>query len=155
MSRPFRIAFIGLLACLLGGVSSMSADGVGSQAASTAPQSRTTIVGTVVNASLTPLAGAIVTLEQGTSVVAKATTDSKGAFRFTGISAGEYTVQAALAGFPTSTRTLKVPAGAASLTLPIVLSKPGDALQESTKTLDSVNRQAQQGQAIAPPPPPA
>jgi len=138
----------------------MSADAVSAQAAATAPQSRTTIVGTVVNASLTPLAGAIVTLEQGTRVVAKATTDAKGAFRFTGIGAGDYTVQTALAGFPTSTRTLKVPAGAASLTLPIVLSKPGDALQESTKTVvDGVNRQMQQGQAVAlpspPPPPPA
>ena len=157
MSRPVRIVFIGLLACLLGGVSSMSAVGVSPQAASNAPQSRTTISGTVVNASLTPLAGAIVTLEQGTRVVAKATTDAKGAFRFTGISAGEYTVQTALAGFPTSTRTLKVPAGKASLTLPIVLSKPGEALQESTKVaVDGVNRQMQQGQAVAlPPPPPA
>src|SRR4051812_35883422 len=105
MSRWSRIVFIGLFACLFGGLSSMSADAVGSQAASTAPQSRTTIVGTVVNASLTPVAGAIVTLEQGARVVAKATTDAKGAFRFTGISAGEYTVQTSLVGFPTSTRT--------------------------------------------------
>src|SRR6185436_5413960 len=153
MSRPFRTVLIGLFACLLGGVSSMSAVGVSPRAASTAPQSSTTIVGTVVNASLTPLAGAIVTLEQGTRVVAKATTDAKGAFRFSGINAGEYTVQTALAGFPTSTRTLKVPAGAASLTLPIVLSKPGDALQESTKVLDMANRQMGQ-QALAPAPPP-
>jgi hypothetical protein len=105
MSRPSRIVFIGLFACLFAGVASMSADAVGSQTATTPPQSRTTIIGTVVNASLTPLAGAIVTLEQGTRVVAKATTDAKGAFRFTGISAGDYTVQTALTGFPTSTRT--------------------------------------------------
>jgi Ca-activated chloride channel family protein len=153
MSRPVCIAFIGLLACSLGGVPSMSADAV-SQAASPAPQSRTTIVGTVVNASLTPLVGAIVTLEQGTRVVAKATTDAKGAFRFTGISAGEYTVQTAHSGFPTTTRTLRVSAGSTSLTLPIVLSKPGEALQESSKVQDGVNRQsAQQGQLNAPPPP--
>jgi Ca-activated chloride channel family protein len=146
MSRPFRTFFIGVLACLCGGIPSMSADAVSRQAASTATQSRTTIVGTVVNASLTPLVGAVVTLEQGTRVVAKATTDAKGAFRFTGINAGEYTVHTTHAGFPTATRTLKVPAGAASLTLPIVLSKPGDALQESSKVQDGV--------ATALPPPP-
>ena len=155
MSRPYRVVFIGLFACLVGGVPSMSADAP-SQATSTAPQSRATIVGTVVNASLTPLVGAIVTLEQGTRVVAKATTDAKGAFRFSAIGAGEYTVRTQHAGFPTSTRTLKVPAGAASLTLPIVLSKPEDVLQESSKVQDAASRQrAKQGQAGVPPPPPA
>ena len=104
MSRPYRIVFLGLLACLVGGVSSMSAD-ARRPGRIHRPQSRTTIVGTVVNASLTPLAGAIVTLEQGTRVVAKATTDAKGAFRFSGIGAGEYTVRTQHAGFPTSTRT--------------------------------------------------
>ena len=159
MSRPFKTAFIGLLAYFLAGVSSMSA------------QSQATIVGTVVDVSLTPLVGAIVTLEQGARtggaqgsspiVVAKATTDVKGAFRFTGISAGEYTVQTALSGFPTATRLLKVPAGASSLTLPIVLSKPGDVLKESSTVQDAASRpMTQQGQAAGappaamPPPPP-
>ena len=63
MSGLFRTIFVGLLACLLTSVASTSAD-----------QSRTTITGTVVNESLTPLVGAVVTLEQGTRVVAKATT---------------------------------------------------------------------------------
>ena len=162
MSRPFRSVFVGLLACSLAGISSMPADAVSPQEASTPlqsqSQSRVTITGTVVDASLTPLAGAIVTLEQSTRVVAKTTTDAKGTFRFTGISAGEYTVQTALAGFPTATRTLRVPAGAGSLTLPIVLSKPGDELQGSSKVIDGTNRQmGQQGAAVVPPaamPPP-
>ncbi len=140
MSRPFRIAFVGLLACLLADVSSMSA------------QSQVTIAGTVVDASLTPLAGAIVTLEQGSRVVAKATTDAKGAFRFTGIRAGEYKVTTSLTGFPVSTRTLKVPSGAGSLTLPIVLSKPGDTLQESNKVQEANRQVGQQGQAGGAPP---
>ena len=120
MSPRFRIIFVAIVACLGCVAASMSAS---PQAQTTAAQARVTIIGSVVNASLTPLAGATVTLEQGTRVVAKATTDAKGAFRFTGIAPGEYTVRTEHAGFPTATRTLRVPAGATSLTLPIVLAR--------------------------------
>ena len=148
MSPRFRITFVALVACLGCVAASIHAQ-------NTVAQARVTIVGSVVNAALTPLAGATVTLEQNGRAVAKATTDAKGAFRLTGIAPGDYQVRTELAGFPATTRSLRVPAGPKSMTLPIVLSRREDAIQES-KVTDQANRQpaGQLGQAMATPPPP-
>jgi len=94
-------------------------------------QSGAIISGTVVDASLTPLAGASVLIERNGRVVAKTTTDDKGAFRFTGIASGDYRVRAERSGFPAFTRDLRVPAGATTLNLPIVLARPEDALPDA------------------------
>src|SRR6185503_11701280 len=97
-----------------------------------------------------------VTLEQNGRQVAKAVTDAKGAFRFTGIAAGAYEVRTVLAGYPVTSRTLRVPAGASTVTLPVVLAKPSEALAESKTDTMTLQRQAGQaaGLPVASPPPP-
>jgi Ca-activated chloride channel family protein len=86
-----------------------------------------TVVGSVVDARLSPLAKAIVTLESGGREVASASTDADGKFVLNGVAAGDYQVRVQLAGWPTFTRDLHVAADAKSLTLPIVLGAPLDA----------------------------
>src|SRR5471032_1376277 len=93
-----------------------------------AAQSRVTIVGSVVDASLSPLSGVAIALERGGRVEAKTTTDDRGAFRFADVAAGDYRVRAEHAGFPPLLRDLHVPTGVTNLRLPIVLARAEDAL---------------------------
>jgi Ca-activated chloride channel family protein len=122
-------------------------------------QARVTVVGSVVNATLTPLAGVVVTLEQNGRVTAKTTTDAKGTFRIADVAAGDYIVKAELKGFPVLTRELKIPAGMASITLPIVLARPEDTLENKMVAVDrmpqgqAASRGAGAAAAGAPPPP--
>src|SRR5688572_9864647 len=59
-----------------------------------AQDARVTIVGSVVDAALSPLAGVLVTLERGQRVHGQTLTDSEGKFRFSGIAPGGYRVRA-------------------------------------------------------------
>lgn len=121
-------------------------------------QGKATVTGSVVDGSLNPLAGVTVIVERAGQVVVKAVTGADGKFRFADLAPGDYQVRAERAGLPAFTRALRVPAGATSLQLPIVLARPEE---KAADTLQRIDRQGQQGQqgnvavAQAAPPPPA
>ena len=121
----------------------------------TVMQNNATVHGSVVDGSLTPLAGVTVTMQQAGKTIATAVSGADGKFTFK-LAAGVYDVRAERTGLPVFMRTLRVAAGATSLQLPIVL------MRAEEKAADSVTRQAQRGQAptaaggvLATPPPPA
>src|SRR5262245_1969412 len=92
---------------------------------------RVTIVGSVVDGTLTPVAGATVLLEQNGRTSAQSTTDAAGKFRFADIAAGAYRVRATKPGFTAFSRDIQVPAGVQTLQLPIVMTRPEDAITKS------------------------
>jgi Ca-activated chloride channel family protein len=104
-----------------------------------------TINGSVVDASLAPMAGVTVALERDGKVVATVTSAADGTFAFVNVGAGLYRVKAERSGFPVLAREVRVAAGATSLRLPLVLARPQDALPEA-KVGDAVA----QGQVGAP-----
>jgi Ca-activated chloride channel family protein len=85
-----------------------------------------TIVGSVVDASLNPLAGVAVTLERNGRAEARTTTDTRGEFRFASVAPGSLRIRAERAGYPVLLRDVTVPAGASTVRLPIVLVRPAD-----------------------------
>ncbi len=113
----------------------------------------TTIIGSVVDASLAPLAGVAVTLERDGRVQAKTSSAADGAFRFANVAAGAYRIKAEHAGFPPFERELRVPAGAAAVRMPIVLARPTDKLDEVTVDRQEANRPRAQPSQTPPPPP--
>jgi Ca-activated chloride channel family protein len=120
---------------------------------STVPASQAagvTIAGTVVDAALNPLTGVVVTIERDGKAVGKATTAAGGVFRFTNVAPGAYRVRAEHAGFPVLTRDVRVPTGVTAVQLPLVLSRPEDALKDAR--VDPTRPQA--APVGAPPPPP-
>ena len=119
-----------------------------------AVQGKTTVTGSVVDGSLNPLAGVTVIIEAGGKVIAKAVTGADGRFRFADLATGDYQVRAERAGLPAFTRTLRVPAGATSLQLPIVLARPEEKAADATaQRIDRLGQQGQQGNvAVAQPP---
>src|SRR5262245_3370046 len=117
-----------------------------------AAQTGVTIVGSVVDSALTPLAGVAVVLERDTREQARTTTGADGKFRFTGIAAGAYRVRAELGGFEAFSKDLRVPANVATVQLPIVMSRPGEKRdKDEQSTVDKLSR----AQPVQPPPPPA
>ncbi len=153
MSR--RLNVLVLFICFMAGASAApapqaAARGVVSQA------SGATVSGSVVDASLSPLAGVVVTLERDGKVVAKATSGTDGLFSFANVAPGQYRVRADRAGFPTLIRDVRVPANASALQLPLVLSRPQDAMPDvKVEAAVTAAQRTQVGQAAAPPPPPA
>jgi Ca-activated chloride channel family protein len=111
-----------------------------------------TVIGSVVDAALAPLAGVAVTLERDGRVEAKTTTDAAGAFRFADVAPGSYRVRAEHAGFPAFARDIRVPNGVTTLRFPIVLARAGDDLP---KTTGATPAQRPSGVSAPPPPPPA
>ena len=90
-------------------------------------QSKVTIVGTVVDEALKPIAGATVTLTQADKSLASAKTDAAGAFKFAGVLPGAYKVKAEIAAASGTAarsivRDLTVPAGVSTIRLPLVLA---------------------------------
>jgi Ca-activated chloride channel family protein len=92
------------------------------------------IVGSVVDATLAPIAGVSITLEQGGRVQATTTTDAAGTFRFTAVAPGNYRVRAEHSGFPAFARDVRVPSGVTTVQLPIVLTRAGDDLPAAKTT---------------------
>jgi Ca-activated chloride channel family protein len=107
-------------------------------ATATGARTATTIVGSVVDGALNPLAGVIVTLVRDGRQIATTRSDADGVFRFTNVAAGTYTVRAEGTGLPVITRELRVTASVDVMRLPLVLARPGDA------------RQSQMGEARTP-----
>ena len=91
-------------------------------------RSGVTIVGSVVDAALAPVAGVAITLERAGRVEKNTTTDAAGAFRFTAVAPGSYRVRAQHPGFPAFARDLRVPGDVTAVQLPIVLTRAGDNL---------------------------
>jgi Ca-activated chloride channel family protein len=110
-------------------------------------QVKATVTGSVVDASLRPLAGVTVVLERAGQVIAKTVTGGDGKFRFADLAPGDYQVRAERTGLPAFTRALRVPAGATSLQLPIVLARPEEMTADAMA--NRIDRQGQQG-GVAP-----
>jgi hypothetical protein len=77
-----------------------------------AQQTTGTVQGTVTKADNTAAQGATVVLSQGNTTQQK-TTDANGKYKFENVAAGDYTVQASLAGASSDLKTITVAAGAA------------------------------------------
>jgi Ca-activated chloride channel family protein len=122
------------------------------------PVAGTSIHGTVVDSSLSPVSGVAVTLERAGRVVARAVSDAQGEFSFIDIAPGTYQVKAERPGFPAIARAMTVPAGASDLRLPLVLAAPETAPAAGAPKDASAARVAQPT-TVAPqpplPPPPA
>jgi Ca-activated chloride channel family protein len=116
-----------------------------------------TILGSVVDASLTPLSGVVVTLERDGSAQGKVTTGKDGTFRFANVAAGTYRIRAERTGFPVLSRDLRVPAGVTTVRMPIVMVRPTDAVLEVKAEDRALSRQSATAQALgvtSPPPMP-
>jgi Ca-activated chloride channel family protein len=117
-------------------------------------QARVTIRGSVVDALLKPLAGVAVTLDRDGRSMATAVSSVAGDFTFSDVAPGIYTVRATLSGYPAFSKSLTVTAAMKSLQLPIVLSRPEDAMKTADMSVDRRSVSALPMPAPAPPPPP-
>jgi hypothetical protein len=96
------------------------------QAQSVAPRQTTVIVsGTVVDDQLRPAAGVAIALERAGSTPLRTVSSADGAYRFTAVHPGEYTIRASAAGFTETSRRLTVGTAAAEIRLPLVLTRIG------------------------------
>jgi Ca-activated chloride channel homolog len=131
--------------------------GEASQSGSSTPSTaRATIVGSVVDGALSPLAGVNVILERGGRAVQRTATGADGKFRFADVPPGDYRVRAELAGFPTFSRSLHVKTGATAIQFPVVLTRAGDTLpaagrEEAGPIAQSVPRPPPPSPAMPPP----
>jgi Ca-activated chloride channel family protein len=159
MSR--RLNVLALLLCFIA-IASAAPQPQGPSRAVVSQTPGATLNGSVVDASLNPLAGVVVTLERDGRVVAKATSGTDGIFSFANVAAGPYRVRAERTGFPTLTREVRVPANASALQLPLVMARPQDAMPDAKMKEENAATTAQRVQApqtatvaTLPPPPPA
>jgi Ca-activated chloride channel family protein len=119
------------------------------------PVATTTINGSVVDARLTPIAGAAVALELGGRVVSQTTSDKDGKFTIRGVKPGDYSVRATHSGYPFFSRSLKVTGTAATMQLPIVLTKPEDLRAEASNATQNRVAIGMPTVSALPAPPPA
>jgi Ca-activated chloride channel family protein len=126
-----------------------------------APRAGVTIAGSIVDASLSPVAGARIALAQAARVVATTESDASGAFSFVNVAADDYQVRASRTGFETTTRALHVVASMTRLSLPLVLLRPGEATlptpseaQAFTRTTTQVANLGVAAMPVRPEPPP-
>jgi len=103
MTRRFIVCSLSLLFCLILVTAPKSA------AVAIPPQSAgVQITGTVVDGSLSPLSGAIITLSRQNTVVARTTSNAEGRFRFERVSPGDYEVKVVLEGELQHQQTVRV-----------------------------------------------
>ena len=160
MSRRLRAFLLvgAMLGSALGSTALRGQSSAASFARCRASEGDDHLIGSVVDASLTPLSGVLVTLEREGHGIAKATTPADGTFRFPGLAAGTYRIRAERAGFPTVDREVRVTAGAEIVRMPIVLVKPEDLKAEAqSATMAEASRpmDAQRRTQGGVPPPPA
>ena len=132
---------------------SLRSQPMASPGAAAAGQAAATIAGSVVDASLTPLSGVTITAALGGKVVARATTDTQGKYKLSGLQPGEYVVRAERTGFPAFSRTVRIPGGTPAVQLPIVLARAEDKLERSSTMNETVVGQQASATAVPPPPP--
>src|SRR5262245_60813981 len=96
-------------------------------------RARLTITGSVVDAALSPVSGATVTLEHAGRLEKKTTTDAEGKFRFVDVAPGSYRVRAEHKDFPPVSRDLQVPSRERTIQLPIVLIRPEDVTKATAE----------------------
>ena len=114
-----------------------------------------TLNGSVVDASLNPLAGVVVTLERDGRVVAKATSGTDGLFSFANVAPGQYRVRADRTGFPTLVRDVRVPANSSTVQLPLVLARAQDAMPDAKMGEASAGGLTRAASPPSPPPAPS
>lgn len=115
-----------------------------------------TITGTVVDGSLAPLAGAVVTLNRQSTAVQRTTSDAGGRYRFENVAPGDYDVKATHAKAPALTRPVHIGASAKTVNLPLVMAAPVKQAEEvSTQSGALASRSSAMPAAGPPPPAPA
>lgn len=119
-----RLGLLSLWVLVAGlvGTSGLIARNAQTSAGSSSSQGKVTIVGTVVDESLKPIANAAVSLEQRDKVLARTQTDAQGTFKFGDVVPGAYKVKAERAGLPAAVKELTVPANVSTIRLPIVIA---------------------------------
>ncbi len=122
-------------------------------------QASTAIIGSVVDATLTPIGGVRVMLERDGQPARSETTTAAGTFRFERVVAGTYRLHASHTGYADLVRDVRVPAGAASIRLPIVLEQPSERLGgrgQSNMQMDGISALPPAGRSggVMPPMPP-
>ena len=124
-----------LVACLFlfGALTVGATSQQGQSAAQTAPAARVTILGSVVDASLSPLVGVAVTLERDGKIAATTTSAADGTFKIANVAPGTYRLKAERLGFPALTRDVRVPSSVKTIQLPLVMSRAEDKLQAVDK----------------------
>lgn len=111
----------------------------------------TTITGSVVDGELNPVAGALVTLEQQTRIVARTTSATEGKYTFPDVAAGSYIVRASQPKGASITKAVRVTAATTRLTVPLVL--PTTPLSVSMPQGNVAGAVAVRSAIPAPPPP--
>ena len=142
--RPIVFS-LSLLALLLFAVAPRSA------AVSLPEQAGITITGTVVDGSLAPVSGAVVTLNRQGTVVQRTTSSTEGRYRFENVAPGDYEVKATHAKAPALSRQVHIGTGAQVVGLPLVMGAPVTATETKSVTGAAPNINAA-APAAAPPP---
>jgi len=120
-----------------------------------------TILGSIVDERLAPVANATITIERDGRTVATTTSAADGTFRFTNLAPGTYRVRATAPNLPDFARDLTLAASAATVRLPITLARPLPAAEKVADTTAGSRSAISQppggggGPAAAPPPPSA
>ena len=132
-----RVLLALLIACVLVG----TPDGLRDQRVDAAAAQTFTVTGTIVDPAGRGLPGATLELRQGSREVGKTVSDAQGSWKFENVRAGDYEIQATLAGFRTS--VVKVALAAAPAQPIRIVLQIGDAselvvVQSAIETVTAV-----------------
>jgi Ca-activated chloride channel family protein len=143
---PAILAFVLVLAACV----QPSAQSAGQSAP---PAGGATVLGSVVDGALDPLAGVVVTIRRDGRVIGTATTGADGTFRIAGIPAGTFKIRVERSGFPSVERDLTVASGMTAVRVPLVMPRPDQPIQRQAGETAT----ARPGGVVGgiPPPPPA
>ena len=113
------------------------------------------ITGTVVDGSLAPLAGVVITLNRQGAIIARTTSDAAGRFRFERVAPGDYEVKATHSSAPALVRAVRIGANSTTVQLPLVMASPVKAADAKQESAALASRAAGAPPAPVPAPPPA